>query len=718
MIMAISELEQKIELKRKIFFNLDSYDEIPYPYYEILMKIIEIVKKNYKTHPHSFPFTIHDATHCLNVEYYIYKSIPVEKINSLRPREKFLLIASVWLHDIGMIPTLFWDKSKYSFSKYPSKEKLKELVNQERDPADLDLIKREEDTLSYLKFIRENHSDRSGLFIRCNKEILQLEKDYVSSSLENFSDDIDLISQICELHPRKASEKLEEKNSADWIASQIRTPLLIGYLRLADALHIPDKGEETDFLNFLSMGLDTETQYHWFKSEFTKKIIPLPKEHKIIVFIKIPGSPQKKISKEEWTKLIEPLQITVKNELQDELDSIKDILCKGGISFYSVIETRAAVDVALNKDYLIEKYRQMLKNIDLLFNTSKAPSSSLIAGNIVKTIGLLLEIQEKDKKIEMDKQIRNLKRYYKNVLQDEMEKKRALHALIKDIEKDIIAILKEYDTMKHQNGIPENRWYASLRTQIGELKEKINTWDQKRKEVLGKLAENSSGLFTNGPILLYGYSDTVLQCIEYILKANPGLNLTLYVCEVRSRTEYRYNNRLKFSDGLMNIRAIKQIEDRINPKPDPKKKKRITMYYMPDSGVSHLFTVIPNIKVILSVNAFDKNGNATHTLGARAITDCANSNKRPVYIITESLKFVIKDLPEIMEHEKIEHEKNPEHEEKSRTVHWLTTDTDFTPILKGCESYNPREDVIPYHNITKFYTEKGNAEIRDLTKII
>lgn len=155
----------------------------------------------------------------------------------------------------------------------------------------------------------------------------------------------------------------------------------------------------------------------------------------------------------------------------------------------------------------------------------------------------------------------------------------------------------------------------------------------------------------------------------------------LYVCEVRPKTEYRHNNRLIFSDGLMNIKALKEID-----------QKRLKIHYIPDIAVSRLFSDEPTFKVLLGTNAVDSRGNITHTLGIRMIAVAAYINNIPTYVVAESAKYS-DDILKVSD--------------RNFRENWLTTDVEFEQILENCSNYNPREDLITFDRIDTFITEKG-----------
>jgi hypothetical protein len=82
-------------------------------------------------------YTIHDASHSERVEEAIYKLIPETKHSEFSEEEKFYLLSSAWLHDIGMIPDLFGRKEDYQ--KVRSEHHLRSIkyVEKEREALGL-----------------------------------------------------------------------------------------------------------------------------------------------------------------------------------------------------------------------------------------------------------------------------------------------------------------------------------------------------------------------------------------------------------------------------------------------------------------------------------------------------------------------------------------------------------------------------------------------------
>ncbi len=287
---------------------------------------------------------------------------------------------------------LFFTLFKIANEQDPNSE-FRKYTN-DRDPFSLHLNTPE--GIEYINEVRTKHSQRSCIYILYSCKIQNLRELYKTKEKiqYNFEDDIKNIAAICLLHPFKAYKTLGKLMSNGFLTNNGNNlPLLIAYLRIADTLHIPNKGDE-EFLEFIARGPDQIAKFYWFKSRYTKSVFICPDKNLIKIISKIPGIVND-YEIDEWGKKIIPIQKIIKKEIQDEVDAVKDILCKGGISFFSDINTEEfEKDAGLNADYEIRDYELVLKNIELIFNTSETPSSSLITENIVKTIKLLLDSSE------------------------------------------------------------------------------------------------------------------------------------------------------------------------------------------------------------------------------------------------------------------------------------------------------------------------------------
>ena len=106
-------------------------------------------------------------------------------------------------------------------------------------------------------------------------------------------------------------------------------------------------------------------------------------------------------------------------------------------------------------------------------------------------------------------------------------------------------------------------------------------------------------------------------------------------------------------------------------------------------------------KVLFGANGIDEQtGEIAHGLGHLAIADMAQVYEIPIYVIAESMKIgYIGDIPATM-----------------REGPWYPTDLQFSCIKKS-DSYNPREERVPFSKIRSILTEKGSYPPKQLNEI-
>ena len=238
------------------------------------------------------PYPPHGTSHSKKLEELLDVLFPgeeSEKVNEVfSDKEKFLLFASIWLHDVGMYPQLFPDDPD------PNTWDTEDLEEWDRE------------------ILRKTHHERSKRYI--------LEK-WKDLGLEN-GEARDL-ALICKHH--RKSQKLPESKYVDE-----KTRLIIAYLRLLDALHIPNrpsKGELSKLRTYLAYGMDPVSKFHWYKSFYVSGIESSPDELKLTIKFVLP---------EEWKNKEEkifPLIRAIETDIRDELDAMKDILMESKVKY-------------------------------------------------------------------------------------------------------------------------------------------------------------------------------------------------------------------------------------------------------------------------------------------------------------------------------------------------------------------------------------------------
>ena len=665
----------------------------------------------------------HDHTHSQKIENILDKLLPDEQVvdKTFSNDEKFLLLAAVWLHDIGMNPELFGQNDPFFNMSMKGDMKL-----------------------------RKEHNERSAKWITLN-------------GLKQFKlteQECERLSTIVLLHRR--AEKIPED-------LDIKTRLIIAYLRLADALHIPDRAPLGDLRTHLAYGMDPTSKFHWFKSFYVLDSEPSEKEFKITVRFKKPiswnGNPE-----EDMTPLVDVLIA----ELKDELDSVKSILLEGKLRFGlpAYIDMDSTYERTYMENKRITELYELLAIIEL-FNPIMTPNSGAVVDIVLNQIKRYADITDPNGSI------RRLEDYQNNTLKPLLEE-RPCHVYIRKVREKLMDMLEELDrNISNPRYIPE-QWMTNtidaiqkiikrlidkrkalenelppkvfgvtdtlylfswdnvpgndnkklqnfLKDDIdidwaenaeitkdgitisitkGKNSAKIIMNDEKKKATIetrdgrthlthlrvikqdGKLNIYKNFLTSEDRVLVYGYSSSVIMTLN-ALPVDVKNEITVYVCECSTKTKHRYNNRLIYCDGLKYFRELKKVGIR-------------NVKYIVDLCASNLFSIgeptdagrkFKRItKVLFGANGIDKTtGEVAHGLGHLAIADMAAAHHIPVFVITESMR--IGDLVE-----------NPGH---MREGPWYPTDIWFD-VIDVSNSYNPREERVPCKDlITNIITEKG-----------
>lgn len=591
----------------------------------------------------AYPYTPHDDSHCERVEEKLYQLISIEKAKeNLPPEEIFLLLASVWLHDIGMKPHLFNDDKS---------------ENELRDKAS---------TIRWDRYVRENHAERSARFVKENGRRLGLTDDEIRHMIK-----------MCRLHRHRAYKELYLEPWPTKKEPRIRIQLLIAYLRLADVLHIPHKAETGEFKIYLALGLDPISRFHWFKSKYTDSIFVSPEEFRITITLKIPESRE---YPNRWEQKLEPLKEVLTREVQDELESIKDILSKGGLSVYLTLECDSVEDPMMSKND-VQQLEELLNNIEL-FDPVLTPNASSVIATVLKQTELFLDPSDPGKSVGY------LEDYKTNVLDDILEK-RPCH----------VFLWKVSDMLKEK--LQDTSISDEERIRV--IQKIVDGWEVKREEAMKEIPKIAYGILADGfPILLYGYSDTIVKCLEHYLKEKKR-DIEVYICEGRTKTTYRYNNRLVYCDGIKYAEELKRVQKKVNEdlkKEGIKEMSKIKIQCVTDSCASNLFSRGRISKVLFGANGIGLGGRVSHTLGHLAIADMASVYRIPVYVIADSMKIgYLQERPDL-----------------PRGNQWLTTDIRFEPKIDELENYNPREDVVPPDRIQTIVTEKGQIKPTEIAR--
>lgn len=509
----------------------DKYDNSSKKLNSIRNSIEKLYEYNKKSEGDLPYFTLHDTSHCRSVEDMLHKLIKDDKHECFTTREKYYLLVSAWVHDIGMLP--------YVASKvYKNEPPLDEYE------------------------VRKRHHFTSEQYIVNYWFELEIEEI-----------DKEVIGKLVRFHRR-----CEDINDCDEVVvvrnEMIRLRLLASYLRLADALDISVTRAPAEYYALcLAYNMSDDSKYHWIKSRLVVGVYPDEKNHIIRVTFKYPkeeylsGYIDYATAKEKLDKVSK----MVVEDLRDELMSVMNVITKADISYYLDIE--AVQSAVCYDEKMMNDLREIVVNYDIMGAPSDSKLLEFILGAIANIVGFSLRKDAVPLKFESARQER-----YSAV-------KNKLMRFLDVIEKRVIKN-RPYP-VGLINAIDEIRKYNKIDTE-----DKGDEWDsfialvdKKYKDHLidrGKIRDNSNKMFENiygdkrgekVVLLLYGFSELVtksvcglrdkLMGIYYgaeFLKNNFKLHysdleedvsdkIMIYVCECQPKTQTYFSDRVIYHDG-------------------------------------------------------------------------------------------------------------------------------------------------------------------------
>lgn len=407
--------------------------------YEIIRKAVEGEYSESEQNVQLKWFTPHGPEHCKAVENNLYDLMPVphfsdDKVKSdkstsnerLSEIEWFFLIISAWLHDLGMIKG--------------SKDSKKEDEE-----------------------IRDDHHTRSEKYIAEHYAKLHI-----------FENEAPILGLLAFYHRRrcKIDECPEVVKIIDY-KERIRVRLLAAYLRLADAMHVDtSRAPSSKYAILLTYNIPTASKLHWLKSNFLLGISTDLSDKSFTVIFKKPTDevikncindttysihekPKSTFKGNEtpyqkrynlFINTLESIYSEIHQDLQAELDSVKEVLIRGNISCFLNVK-KVNQQVAM-RDVFINDLKTILHHYPSIYN----PSGTSLYRIIVDT---LLGICDSTRH------------------ESDSTKKDKIIPFIKDVEEQILAPRKSY---------------IALKNLIDNIK-KINNEKEDKRAVLKKILE-------------------------------------------------------------------------------------------------------------------------------------------------------------------------------------------------------------------------------------
>lgn len=262
------------------------------------------------TYPQLAGYTPHGPEHMSRVEHILHRLIPNKEVENLKMCERFYLLASAWLHDVGMLRGINGDSER-------------------------DLSKYDDET------IRKNHHKRAEKFIVNH-----------FSRLDVDNKDAQALGLLALFH-RRSVPLMNCPNEFPVANTTIRLRLLAAYLRLADSLDIDQsRSPSSEYAICISYNISVNSKLHWIKSRLVSGISIEPENHRIIVYFKQPHDyaikdeiKRMRLKENEIPILLNNLnhlRNLVIEDLNEELNSVKNTLVRGSISYFLEIKQRCS----------------------------------------------------------------------------------------------------------------------------------------------------------------------------------------------------------------------------------------------------------------------------------------------------------------------------------------------------------------------------------------
>jgi hypothetical protein len=375
--------------------------------YVVIRKVVEGIFNDSKHSVQLKWFTIHGSEHSKALENTLYNLIPMPsepqngKLNyylngcefakreQLTESERFFLIVSAWLHDLGMI-------------RQPDKDK--ELTDEQ---------------------IRDNHHSRSEKYIAEKFSTFHLTDGEAS-----------LLGIMAFYHRRRCPiDECPEKLTIAGHEGAIRVRLLAAYLRLADALHVDfTRAPAKEYAILLTYNIPTSSKLHWLKSNFVLGISTDITAKTITVTFKaltdkamkdcVQDANNSIFDKENkdnrykerenihakeniFQNTLDAIYDEIYQDLKEELDSVKEVLIRGNIScFLNVKKETCQVEI---KDQFLNDIKTILHHYPSLNNPSGSSLHKIIVDTLLQICKIARDEPEEIRKDRIDNFLRDIK---------------------------------------------------------------------------------------------------------------------------------------------------------------------------------------------------------------------------------------------------------------------------------------------------------------------
>ena len=492
--------------------------------YETITDRVKQLHKSHESKPPLRWYTPHGIPHYEAVEQNIRQLIPPKKVKDLTELERFFLLISAWVHDIGMI---------------------KGLMSEDRSITDDDREKE----------IRDTHHLRSEKYIveNFNRLAIKEEEATAFALLSKFHRRRCDISKCPILYPIPG---IKNEN-------MLRLRLLAAYLRLADALHVDKtRVSASQYAITLAYNIPNNSKLHWLRSKFVQHIQVDIENKKLVVHFNGPS----KI--EPWYRnrlvYLSDIQRDIVEDLTSELNTVKDVLLSYDFSHFLFVDSFI---------HHVQYDNQTLRDISGLdyYKIMDNPSSSALCSLVLRSIQGVINSNEKEDAIN-----RAIELIVDDIDRNVLESRKChtgLENLILDIKKKYIG-----------SGINKESIQKDIENKIQTLEEKrndIRTVSHRYflRQFNGTSPNMKDRIDANEKIniLLYGYSELTMKSLCGLrdviidnLKQKPGQPnnfhhklerlsaecFNIFVCEGQPKNHTDWGGKIVYHDGIRYAQAL------------------------------------------------------------------------------------------------------------------------------------------------------------------
>ena len=491
-------------------------------------------------------YTPHDIDHCKRVENLLHRLIPNEKYKELTMKERFYLLASAWLHDIGMLKNVY-------LSLWPSNE------------------------MCTISRIRKEHHKATAQYITENWTRLGIEEQ-----------DKEILAKLCFFHRKQ--EDLTNCDEYFFSGNSVyRLRLLAAYLRLADALDIcSDRTPAQAYAICLAYNIPNESKLHWIKHRIISGVYLDDENHKIYIQFKCPQlftNLNQELLIDLAEKKLKSIVNLIIRELRTELYSLINVLVRNNITYYLDIVPKYS-EVPLDAQLLAD-LREIIINYDIM----NAPSASKLLNMILIIIANILgfHLRKNQEPINLyetnyniDSKKEPIKLYETNYYIDSKKQIEKIKEFLKTLKQDILEARPCHLGLKKLITEIEEQVHKPKEELLFFINEKFQD-HHKRREQIRKNAKNffkeilkKDNNKENYNILLYGYSELVTKvicgfrdaliekCIEFKcinnntknqfynseFEANISKRFKIFICDGQPKTQTSESSNYIYHDAI------------------------------------------------------------------------------------------------------------------------------------------------------------------------